>query len=199
MSDQCVIHSLVCLNSGIACSTQPSEELWLFCLLLQEGPSVCAHCSWGDVQRFQLRPAHGPAERPDIWWGCQAHWLQIHEGGEAVQWAAPGQEGGGVQLVPPSQHLLCPHEETPLLWPLQVIPELVGWEQDWRWVAVSCCSSFPQGKEEKCLVLNMVHVEIGTWLLHWEQGEPSDCYLTSTISGTFCEKYLSVVVGQKLP
>lgn len=87
---------------------------------------MCAHCSWGDVQRFQLRPPHGPAQCPDIRRRGQAHGLQIHEGGEAVQRAAPGQEGRGAQLVPPSQHLLRPHEETPLLWALQV---LGGWEQ----------------------------------------------------------------------
>lgn len=37
-----------------------------------------------------------------------------------------------------------------------------GLEMEEGWVGVSCCSSFPQGKEEKCLVLSMVHMEIGT-------------------------------------
>lgn len=155
-------HSFVCLYSGIACPAQPSEESWPLCSLLQKVPlCVCAHRSWGHVQRFQLCPADGPAECPDIRGGCQAHGLQIHEGGEAVQRAAPGQARGGAQLVPPSQHLLCPHEETPLLRPLQVLLCL----QDWTWKRAgweSCCSCFPRGKEEKCSVLNMVHLDIGT-------------------------------------
>lgn len=103
---------------------------------LQIGPLV--PCCSRNVFTFRICLAHESSECPAIQWGCQAYWFQIHESGEAVQWAAFGQEEGDLRLVSKSQHLLCTHGDTTFCWPLQRRTSgLQGWaaaskEASWK-------------------------------------------------------------------
>lgn len=147
-------------------------------------------CAWpGWVPRYLVRLSGPPTPNPWRWWSCSV----------SSPWPRGRRCTTGTPLTTPtmpSWRNFATLASTGNSWVCRVG---AGLEMEEGWVGVSCCSSFPQGKEETCLVLSTVHMEIGTWLLQWGQGEPSDRYLTSNISETFCEKYLSVVVGQQLP
>lgn len=80
-----------------------------------------APCCSGNVFTFRICLAHESSQCPALWRNCQTHRFQIHESGEALQWAAFGQEEGDLRLVSKSQHVLCPHGDTAFSWPLQVM------------------------------------------------------------------------------
>lgn len=73
----------------------------------------------------QLCHTHGQTECPDIWGGCTSNRLQIYEGGKAVPGAPPGQEKGGVWVVPTAQDLLCHDPEAQVHGIVQVLKKLL--------------------------------------------------------------------------